>query len=200
MKLKPDAILFDMDGVLIESLDSWHSALNESLDRFNHKTISRDKFIEKYWGQDLKITLENDGYEYDIIPLCNKIYPKHIDKVSIYPETIPTLEKLKCYKKAVITNTPRSCAPQVLDRFNLSKYFDILMTSNDVPIGKPHPEIILKACLKLNVKPENSIMIGDTLSDFIAGKAAGCTVIGVNISADHTISNLSDLLKIIEVK
>ena len=199
MKLKPDAILFDMDGVLIDSLDSWYSALNESLVYYNHKPISRDLFIKKYWGHDLKIKLEKDGYEYDIIPLCNKIYPKHIEKVKIYPDTIQTLKKLKKYKKAIITNTPRSCAPKVLQKFNLTKYFDLLMTSNDVPIGKPSPDIILKACLKLNVKPQDTIIIGDTLSDFKAGKAAGCIVVGMKIDADFTISNLSELLNILDI-
>ena len=48
MMLKPEAILFDMDGVLVDSLDSWWHALNESFKRYNQKEITRDEFIKKY--------------------------------------------------------------------------------------------------------------------------------------------------------
>ena len=48
MKLVPNAILFDMDGVLVDSLDSWWKALNSSLKRFKYQEITRDEFIKIY--------------------------------------------------------------------------------------------------------------------------------------------------------
>ncbi|MCK5636548.1 MAG: HAD family hydrolase, partial [Thermoplasmatales archaeon] len=54
MSIKPEAILFDMDGVLVDSLDSWWASLNESLTKYGQAEITRDEFINKYWGHDLQ--------------------------------------------------------------------------------------------------------------------------------------------------
>jgi len=198
MKAKPQAILFDMDGVLIESLDSWWLSLNDALKAYDHKEISRDEFIEKYWGHDLSYNLEKMGIDYKVLKFCNNAYADHLDSVEIYSDTKSTLEKLKDYKKGIITNTPKDCAKQVLTKHNLVKYFNIIVTVDEVIRGKPSPEIVFKACKSLNVNPKDVILVGDTTSDIEAGKAAGCTVVGLNIKADYKISKLSDLTKIIE--
>jgi HAD superfamily hydrolase (TIGR01509 family) len=64
--------------------------------------------------------------------------------------------------------------------------------------AKPDPEIVLKACEFLDVEPEDVVLVGDTNSDVRAGKAAGCTVIGVNIGADYTVKDISELTRLIE--
>ena len=197
MKLKPSAILFDMDGVLVESLDSWWLSLNDALKAFNHKEITKDEFIKKYWGHDLKYNLEKMGIDYEILKFCNTSYRNHTDSVNTYKDTKKTLKNLKDYKKGIITNTPKDCAKQVLIRNNLEKYFDVIVTGDDVSIGKPNPEIVFKACKLLNVKPKEVILVGDTESDLLAGRAAGCIVVGKNIKADYTIKNLYDLTKLI---
>ena len=86
---------------------------------------------------------------------------------------------------------------KILEVFNLRKYFNIVMTSDDVFRGKPSPEIVLKTCNSLEVKPEDVLLVGDTDSDVLAGRAAGCIVIGININADFTINNLFDLTTLI---
>jgi len=198
MKLKPSAILFDMDGVLIESLDSWWLSLNDALKAYNHKEISRDEFIEKYWGHDLSYNLEKMGIDYKVLKFCNNAYSDHIESVNIYSDTKSTLEKLKEYKKGIITNTPKDCTKQVLKKHNLEKYFDVIVTVDEVARGKPSPEIVFKACNSLKVNPKEVILVGDTKSDIEAGKSAGCTVVGINIKADYKIKKLFDLTKIIE--
>ena len=194
MKLTPAAILFDMDGVLIDSLDSWWNALNESLKAFDKEEITREQFIERYWGKDLEYNLRTMDLADEIINRCNNVYGHHVDIAKIYPDTKKILEKLSSYKKGVVTNTPRDCAIHVLEKFNIKNYFDTIMTNDDVKIGKPEPEIIFKACRKLNVEPKDVILIGDTQSDIVAGHAAGCKVIGMRIDADYRIERLSDLV------
>ena len=197
MSIKPDAILFDMDGVLVDSLDSWWASLNESLTKYGQAEITREEFINKYWGHDLQYNLEKMGLSYEILTFCNIAYSNHVSGVKIYPDAIPTLEKLKHYKKAIITNTPEDCTKQIVNNLGIDKYFKAIVTVDDVARGKPSPEIVLKACNLLKVNPEDVVLVGDTDSDVKAGKVAGCTVVGVKIDADYTINTLSELSDIL---
>jgi len=197
MKMKPSAILFDMDGVLVDSLDSWLLALNAALKAFDHKEITRQEFIERYWGHDLYDNLKRMGLENEIGTFCNSTYSEHLDAIRIYSDTRTTLEKFKRYKKGVITNTPKDCTHQILKKFDIERYFDVVITSDEVLKAKPSPDIVFKACNTLGVEPESVVLVGDTDSDVKAGKSAGCTVVGINIKADYTIKRLSELTEIL---
>jgi HAD superfamily hydrolase (TIGR01509 family) len=193
MKLKPSGILFDLDGVLVDSFDAWLAALNDALKNFNYKEITKDEFIERYWGHDLFDNLDKMNLTYEVGIACNNFYKRHIDKIKIYPDTKNILTQLKMYRKGVITNTPKDSAIRVLKQFDIHRYFEFVLTSDDVEMSKPSPEIVLKSCELLNSTPKKIILIGDTKSDVKAGKAAGCKVIGVNVDADFTIKNISEL-------
>jgi len=193
MKLKPSGILFDLDGVLVDSFDAWLSALNDALKIFNHKEITKDEFIEKYWGHDLFDNLDKMNLTFEVGVACNNFYKKHVDKIKIYPYTKDILNQLKMYRKGVITNTPKDSAEKVLKKFDIDRYFEFVLTSDDVEMSKPNPEIVLKSCKLLNLKPNEVILVGDTKSDVEAGNTAGCKVIGVKVDADYTIQNISEL-------
>jgi beta-phosphoglucomutase len=193
MKPMPSAILFDMDGVLIDSLDSWWQALNDALRRFDHTEITREEFITTYWGHDLKANLKRLGLNPEVAPFCNLTYGNHIDAIHIYPDTQQTLQSLTAYRKAIITNTPTDCTRQILSKFRIARYFEEIVTSDDVTKAKPDPEIIFVACDHLGVDPSMVFLVGDTDSDVKAGRAAGCTVVGLNIPADITIQRLAEL-------
>ena len=199
MKMKPGAILFDMDGVLVDSLDSWRSSLNAALKANNHQEITKEEFIEKYWGYDLYATFDKMGLDHGVVTACNELYREHLDKVKMYPEVKEILQKLEGYKKGIITNTPRNRAIQVIKNFKLGRYFDTVVTSDDVERGKPSPDIVLKACKNLGVEPVDAVAVGDTSSDVEAGKSAGCVVIGINIDADITVEKMSDLTDIFKL-
>lgn len=193
MKLLPSAILFDMDGVLVDSLDSWWKALNSALKRCKHQEITRDEFIKTYWGHDLKANLKRLQLNPEVARFCNITYGDHLDYIRIYPDTTTTLQKLSSFKKAIITNTPTDCARKILKKFSIDQYFQQIITSDDVLKAKPDPEIVFTACERLGVDAKTVVLVGDTNSDVKAGRAAGCTVIGLNIAADITIQRLLDL-------
>jgi HAD superfamily hydrolase (TIGR01509 family) len=197
MKLQPSAILFDMDGVLVDSLDSWWKALNSALKKFKHQELTRDEFIETYWGHDLKANLKRLKLNPQVAPFCNITYGDHLDYIKIYPDTKGTLEQLASFKKAIITNTPTDCARQILKKFDIAQYFEAIVTSDDVLKAKPNPEIVFTACKRLGVTPNTAILVGDTETDVKAGRAAGCTVVGLNITADIMIQRLSELTDLI---
>jgi HAD superfamily hydrolase (TIGR01509 family) len=197
MKLAPSAILFDMDGVLVDSLDAWWKALNSALQKFKHGEITRDEFRKTYWGHDLKANLRRLHLNHEVAQFCNITYGNHLDSVTIYPDAKNVLKSLASYKKAVITNTPSDCAWQILRKFHIEQYFDEIITSDDVVRSKPDPEIVFKACERLGVDVKTVLLVGDTESDVKAGQAAGCTVVGLNIPADITIQRLSELPSLI---
>ncbi|MFH1101480.1 MAG: HAD family hydrolase [Methanobacteriota archaeon] len=197
MLLNPHAILFDMDGVLVDSLDSWWYAMNSALKTYNQKEISREEFIKKYWGHDLRDNLKTMNLDPEIGTFCNTIYSAHLNAIKIYPDTQKTLQTLHHYTKGIITNTPRECTKKILKQFAINQYFQVIVTSDEVSYAKPHPEIIIKACQLLNVDPTTVLTIGDTESDVKAGRSAGCTVIGLNIDADIRIQRLSQILDLV---
>jgi HAD superfamily hydrolase (TIGR01509 family) len=198
MKLNPSALLFDMDGVLVDSLDSWWHALNDALVRFNHAIITREEFIRTYWGHDLRWNLKRLHLNPEVASFCNLTYGGHLNDVRIYPETKRTLSQLSGYRKAIITNTPADCTQQILEKFDISEYFQMIVTSDDVTKAKPAPEIVFKACEKLDVDPGTVVLIGDTVSDVKAGRAAGCKVVGIKVEADITIQTLSELVGLLQ--
>ncbi|DAC72338.1 MAG TPA: hypothetical protein DSN98_05600 [Thermoplasmata archaeon] len=198
MKLAPSAILFDMDGVLVDSLDSWWNALNSSLKMFKHQEITKEEFIKTYWGHDLKGNLKRLHLNPEVAQFCNITYGNHLDYINIYPDTRITLQQLTSYRKAVITNTPTGCARQILQKFDIEQYFEAVITSDDVKKAKPSPEIVFKACERLEVDAKTVVLIGDTESDVKAGRAAGCRVVGLNIAADLTIQRLSELTALVQ--
>ena len=182
-----------MDGVLIDSLDSWWHALNDALKRFKHQEITRDEFITTYWGHDLRENLKRLKLNPEVAVFCNITYGDHINDIILYPDTKSTLQHLTSYKKAIITNTPMDCARQILSKFTIMSYFETIITSDDVKKAKPDPEIVFVACERLGVDPTTVLLVGDTDSDVKAGKAAGCTVVGLRIHADITIQRLAEL-------
>lgn len=198
-KLRPSAILFDMDGVLVDSLDAWWKALNQALEKFGYNGVSREEFIKKYWGHDLFDNLKTMSIPLEVGVLCNRMYGEHVDDVKVYPNVKDVLQKLDGYKKSVITNTPRDSAVRILEKFDIKRFFMFVLTSNDVVRSKPDPEIVLKSCELLGVDPGDVVLVGDTRSDVVAGRRAGCKVVGVNVDADITIENLAQLLDFVVV-
>ena len=197
-KINPKAIFFDMDGVLVNSLDSWWKSLNAALKNYNVKEISREEFIEKFWGYELQENLRKLGLNKEIVTFCNNIYSVYTGEIKIFSKVKETLKKLDNYKKAVITNTPKDCALQILKKFDIKKFFNIIVTSDQIKKGKPAPDMIYKACQELKIQPREVVLVGDTESDVKAGRAAGCKIIGINIDADFSIKTFSELLNIIE--
>ena len=131
---------------------------------------------------------------------CKEWTQTYLDHILLKEDAHETLSTLQeTYKLAVITNTQRFITEQVLDQFDLTSLFDEIVCADDVKKGKPHPDIIFHACNLLNIPTDQAIVVGDTNSDFLASKQAGCTMIGMNFKQDHNpfITNLSEIPQVI---
>lgn len=195
--LTPNALLFDMDGVLVDSLDSWWKSLNYALKETKQQSISRDFFIQEFWGFSLQENLEKLGVNVNKNYFCDQFFESFIDNVKLFQETRRVLDRLSDYRKAIITNTPESCTRKILRNFEIEKYFSAVITSDMIEKGKPDPDMIFLACEKLDVNPDEVVLIGDTENDVKAGKAAGCITIGVNTDADYVIDDIKELIDLI---
>jgi putative hydrolase of the HAD superfamily len=109
----------------------------------------------------------------------------------VFPETLPVLDELKKhYKLALITNGAIDIQRDKIEGSNLSDFFDPIIISGQVGSGKPNPKLFQMALEHLAVKPEETVMIGDSLSRDIGGaRAVGIRTIWVNrfqaTIADH---------------
>lgn len=111
-------------------------------------------------------------------------------------------EKIKI---GLVTNNEKKFATQVISHFALRKFFDAIITKDDVKNTKPHPEPLLKAIEQLGCTLENCIYIGDTKADMIAGKLAGVITVlfygtqkKVMTTPDFTIRKLNEILALIK--
>jgi len=194
---KAKAILFDLDGVLINSIDAWYLAFKETLKHVGLRMIDKREFKENYWGQEIEENLRRLQMDDDAEKYCLERYFSHIDKIRLFEGTKEVLERARRFKVGLVTNTPKSGVSKILKQFGLEKYFDAVVTRDEVERGKPNPEIVIKACNFLGVKPKEAMVVGDTRSDVRAGRGAGSRVIGLGVNADKRIEKLSDLLELI---
>ena len=195
---KLEAILFDLDGVLINSFDSWYQAFNAMLRAYGKNELSKEDFKAQCWGPDLEHNLNALNLSEDAGRYCINEHLNVIELIELFPGVKDVLCRIRDeynLKVGLVTNTPKKNVQGILEHFHLLHHFDVIVTGDDVKNGKPDAEMVLAACEKLNVKPENVILVGDTEIDFRAGESAGCPVIGVGEkpTGGKRIDNLYEL-------
>lgn len=208
--MKQFALLFDMDGVIIDSNPAHKITIQQFCKTYN-KNLTDDEmrqhiygrtnkeWIRHLFGEDLpddqlkkyadeKESLFRDYYKKDIKPVTGLIdFLKllHANKIPL----------------AIGTSAPAANVQFVFENMDIQKYFSAVLDESHVSIGKPNPEIYLKAAKELGKDPKECIVVEDSLSGVEAGKRAGCKVIGVTTThtpaelhrADKTIADFSSL-------
>lgn len=201
-KTKLKAVLFDLDGVIIDSFERQYIVFNDLRKKFGLKNINKQEFRKKLWGNPLEVNAKNYFGKQDFKDLhliYNNLVKKHIDKSKLLDnakEVLVTIKKKKI-KIGLVTNTTKERAVNDLRFHKVRHYFDAIVTGDDVERGKPYPDSTVKLCEKLNVMPDETMLVGDTKYDYKAGKSAGCFVVGLNTQGDLMISKLSDLLELV---
>ncbi len=205
------AVLFDIDGVLIDSWDFVFVAVKHALKKPGH-TISEEVIVSAMGGRALldfyKFLLPKEDYKL-IAKSHQKYQQDKFDLGKPFPNAKKILKKLKSqgFLMAAISNRTKISLKTTLDRAEFSPFFDIVLSAEDVLNPKPHPEHVLAALTYLKVKPANSFMIGDTKDDILAGKSAKVKTIGVTYgfagktitdhNPDFVIDDLEELIKVL---
>ena len=199
---KIKAIIFDLDGVIIDSLDSWFKVFNNTRQHYKLPKIAKKEFIDRIWGgtieRDIKIYFKGKTVEE-----ITKHYFSNIGKfkasTKLNKNVKETLKKLKNknIKLGLVTNTYKKAVLEILQYHKIKDLFNAVVGGDETEHGKPAPDSLLEACKRLNIKPEEAVLVGDTKSDMGAAKNANMFFIGYKINGDLKIGNLKDLLHLI---
>lgn len=191
---KIKAVLFDLDGVLVDAREWHYEALNEALSVFGF-VISRQEHESYYNGlptfQKLKKLTEEKGFPESLHKLIYDIKQLQTQR-RLHSLTRPSFDKQLMLKQlknagmklAVCSNSIRETVEVMLKNAMLDYYFDLLLSNQDVKNNKPDPEIYLVAMERLNVKPEETVIVEDAPHGVQAARASGANVIVVDNAND----------------
>lgn len=205
---KIKAVIFDMDGVLIDAKDWHYDALNKALEIFGLQ-ISRHEHLVTFDGlstsQKLKMlsktyvlpeSLHNfinemkQQYTMDIThQLCKPIFHHQY-----------ALSKLKenGYQLAVASNSIRNTVKVMMEKSALMEYLDFYLSNQDVSNGKPDPEIYNLAISKLGLEPDQCVIVEDNENGIKAAIASGAHVLKVDTIHDVNFDNIVQFIAKVE--
>ena len=206
-----EAVIFDMDGVIVDTEPGYFEAVNEYLADF-HVSISRE-FNNQLTGISYsriwqlicsRYHLSDISFEEFVIGMerCRK---KKIEEEGYIPieGTLKLMASLKeaGIKMAIGSSSPKSEIENVIDAVNIRRYIDAFVSAGDeCKEGKPNPEVILKAANRLRVTPGNCLVIEDASPGVLAAKRAGMYALGYQSGfgnpnfehADYVVTSMND--------
>jgi HAD superfamily hydrolase (TIGR01509 family) len=180
------AIVWDFDGVLIDSEPLHIEAEIETFGKFNIKPPV--SVMKQYLGIKLKDYFADMAQQYGLLEKLGDMIQAHYETLIRYygevfplnPHALEVLEKLSAsYDMAIATSRERELAQLSMARWSLDSYFKAVVYGDEVETGKPHPEPYLRACEKLSVAPSNAAAVEDAEAGFASAGEAGLYVIAL---------------------
>ncbi len=180
MKIE-NAVIFDMDGIIIDSEPLWKQAEKEVFSAIgvqikeelaNITASLTTKEVTKYWYNYMPWKGKSlDKVENEVIDLVGHLIKRDGKAIEGIKELLDFFQQ-KEFKIGLATNSPFKLIPVVLNKIGIADYFDVISSSEFEEEGKPNPAVYLTTAKKLNIKPENCIVFEDSLSGVTAAKKA----------------------------
>ena len=209
-----EAVIFDLDGTLIDSMWVWEKIDEEYLDRFNkEKPDDLSVMIE---GRSFRETAELFKSKFQLPRSIEEIeedwnnmaWDKYKSEVTLKKGAMKILQTLKekKIKMGIATSNSRKLVELVTKANGISDFFDYVCTATEVQKGKPEPDIYLRVAKGLNKNPKKCLVFEDVLNGIIAGKRANMKVCAVYDeatkdstnqkieAADYYIENFNDII------
>jgi beta-phosphoglucomutase len=198
------AVVFDMDGVLIDAREWHYEALNRALGLFGY-TISRYDHLVTYDGLPTRQKLEMLSREHSLprglhafVNEMKQVYTTDL----IHQRCRPTfaheyaLSRLKAdgYRLAVASNSIRATIDLMMEKSALAGYLDFTLSNQDVTKAKPDPEIYAKAVDRLGMNPAQVVVVEDNQNGVRAAQAAGCWVLAVRDPIEVTYDTVREYI------
>jgi beta-phosphoglucomutase len=206
MKIK--AIIFDMDGVLIDAKEWHYESLNTALGIFGAQ-ISRYDHLVTFDGLPTKKKLEmlsiEGNFPKGLHGFVNDLKQQHTMEI-VYSNCKPVfhhqyaLSKLKAegYRLAVGSNSVRKTIEIMMEKSGLAGYLDFFLSNQDVAKSKPDPEIYISAIDRLNLRPEDCLVVEDNDNGIKAAIASGAHLLKVDSPDDVHYYNIKRRIEEIE--
>ena len=176
-----------MDGIIFNTEDLAHDAFVKLANEFggifeekDHKAIlgSTQSFWSQYLMNKWSISMKDEEFAG---LFWKRLEDETKNSLTFMPGFLTLIQHLqnRSYKIALVTSSPRHEAESMLQRFDIHHFFDETVTGDEIEHGKPDPSPYQLAMKCLNVSPDESVVIEDSLSGVRSGKAAGCYVIAI---------------------
>jgi phosphoglycolate phosphatase len=208
--------LFDLDGTLVDSREDIARAINNVLRKVGQPSLSLPDVL-RFVGEGIEILIQRalraaSGREPDAdeirtcVTLMLQEYEEHLcDATHLYPGVRETLAGIDWARMGLITNKLESLSRRILKAFELDGYFSVVLGGDSLRQRKPDPAPLLEAMARCAVLPAETVMVGDSCTDILAGRAAGVFTCGVAggfrgreelqaAGRDLIIDNFGDLL------
>lgn len=192
------AVLFDLDGTLVDSAPDLATAVNALLAELGRPGVSLDE-VRRWVGNGADRLLERalSGSLDGRIPATELATARprflhHYEHLlcvdsGLYPGVTEGLRALHAtgMRLGCVTNKPSRFARPLLERLAIADYFTAVVGGDDAPRKKPAPDPLLMAIEQLGVAPRHCLMVGDSEHDVAAARAAGCPVVAVPYGYNH---------------
>ncbi|MFT7186617.1 MAG: 2-phosphoglycolate phosphatase [Pseudohongiellaceae bacterium] len=213
----PEAILFDLDGTLVDTSADFVLVLNSLREKYNFPALP---------AQLIRDTVSNGARALTKLAFGEETGPiefeaKRLELLELYAEIVGDqaqlfdgMNEVLCHFEAlnipwgIVTNKPRRFTNILLEKLSLSARSAITLCPDDVVKAKPDPESLFLACTRLQCKPQNTVYVGDHERDIIAGKAAAMKTVAARYGyildkkkvscwqADYEIDHPSELISL----
>lgn len=205
---KIEAVIFDMDGVLIEAKEWHYEALNKALSLFGF-SISRYDHLVTYDGLPTSKKLEmlsvERGLPRNLHSFINEMKQRYTMEY-VFTQCKPrfihqyALSRLKSegYRLALASNSIRNTVDMMIEKADLEQYLEFRLSNQDVSKAKPDPEIYDVAVKRLGLRPEECLIVEDNQNGVKAALASGAHLFKVETVNDVTYNNIKRRIREIE--
>ncbi len=202
--------LFDLDGVLVDTAKyhylAWKRLANAWGFDFTETDNERLKGVSRV--RSLEILLEiggvsmTDSQKEEAAALKNSWYVEYLtalDETALLPGSWEYLQRLREHGIRIALGSASKNAPLILDRLNITGFFDAVIDGNTVSKAKPDPEVFIKGAAALGLAPEHCVVFEDSLAGIEAAKRGGMKAVGVGRpellpGADRYVASLTEML------
>ncbi len=196
--LKPEMILIDVDGTLVDSVPDLAYCVDEMMKQLGLPERGEDavrhwvgngveRLVKRALLNQLDGEPDQDLYE-KALPVFRALYAQNTSKRShLYDGVKEGLKYMKNqgYRLGCVTNKAGEFTLPILRDLGVEDYFEVIICGDDTPRKKPDPLPLLTAAERMLVKPENALMLGDSQSDVKAARAAGFQVVCMSYGYNH---------------
>lgn len=212
----PEALVFDLDGTLIDSRKDIAVAVNHALSETGYPKLSEETIATFVGDGSRTLCARATGLCEDdpkLDEVLSAFLPYYAEHAASYTQWLPhareALDALSSYRLALCTNKPREVTEVVLETLTIADRFEVVLAGGDTVEKKPDPEPLLVIAERLRLPPAALVMIGDGPQDIEAGRRAGTKTVGVRggfpaierllaAKPDALIDSLAELMALLD--